>query len=146
MESSNRLALVNTTFDVPRQTPKHSFGQAMAAAANGVVRVGDAIASAVPGVPVLSTAISAVVSLANANTPPAMVAASRGTAVIGNEQPLVSAADDGLNGTLLQMRQQSAEYLAMQNAMQQESREYNALSNIIKVRHDSAKAAIGNIR
>ena len=37
-------------------------------------------------------------------------------------------------------------YLALQNEMQKESREHNAISNIMKVRHDSAKAAINNIR
>jgi hypothetical protein len=36
--------------------------------------------------------------------------------------------------------------MQMQNEMQRESREHNALSNIMKVRHDSAKAAINNIR
>jgi hypothetical protein len=37
-------------------------------------------------------------------------------------------------------------YLQLQNEMQRESREHNAVSNIMKVRHDSAKAAINNIR
>jgi hypothetical protein len=37
-------------------------------------------------------------------------------------------------------------YLSLQNEMQKESREHNAISNIMKVRHDSAKAAINNIR
>jgi hypothetical protein len=37
-------------------------------------------------------------------------------------------------------------YLQLQNEMQRESREHNAISNIMKVRHDSAKAAINNIR
>jgi len=30
--------------------------------------------------------------------------------------------------------------------MQQESQRFNAISNVMKVRHDSAKAAINNIR
>jgi hypothetical protein len=34
----------------------------------------------------------------------------------------------------------------MQMQMQQESREYNTISNVLKVRHDSAKSAINNIR
>jgi hypothetical protein len=36
--------------------------------------------------------------------------------------------------------------MMMQMQMQQESREYNAVSNVLKVRHDSAKSAINNIR
>ena len=37
-------------------------------------------------------------------------------------------------------------YMELQNQMQAESRAHNAVSNIMKVRHDSAKAAINNIR
>ncbi|HSP80094.1 MAG TPA: hypothetical protein VLQ93_16305, partial [Myxococcaceae bacterium] len=37
-------------------------------------------------------------------------------------------------------------YMQLQNEMQKESRAHNAVSNIMKVRHDSAKAAINNIR
>jgi hypothetical protein len=38
------------------------------------------------------------------------------------------------------------QYLKLQEDMQRESREYNTLSNVMKARHDSAKAAINNIR
>ena len=34
----------------------------------------------------------------------------------------------------------------MQREMQRESREFTALSNIMKVRHDTAKSAINNVR
>jgi hypothetical protein len=37
------------------------------------------------------------------------------------------------------------QYLQLQEAMQRESREFQALSNVMKVKHDSAKAAINNI-
>jgi hypothetical protein len=38
------------------------------------------------------------------------------------------------------------QYLQLQNEMQQESQQFTAVSNIMKVRSDSAKAAINNIR
>jgi hypothetical protein len=38
------------------------------------------------------------------------------------------------------------EMLALQNSMQMESRQYNAVSNALKVRHDSAMAAIRNMK
>lgn len=38
------------------------------------------------------------------------------------------------------------EFLALQNSMQMESRQYNAVSNALKVRHDSAMAAVRNMR
>jgi len=37
------------------------------------------------------------------------------------------------------------QYLQLQEQMQRESREYQALSNVMKVKHDSARAAIANI-
>ena len=37
------------------------------------------------------------------------------------------------------------QYLELQEAMQRESREFTSLTNVMKVRHDSAKAAINNI-
>ncbi len=47
----------------------------------------------------------------------------------------------------LQLQSQSfnLQYLELQEAMQRESREFTAMSNVMKVRHDSAKAAITNI-
>jgi len=37
------------------------------------------------------------------------------------------------------------QYLQLQEQMQQESREFTALSNVMRVKHDSARNAIGNI-
>ncbi len=37
------------------------------------------------------------------------------------------------------------QYLQLQEGMQRESREFTAVTNVMKVRHDSAKAAINNI-
>ena len=50
------------------------------------------------------------------------------------------------NGYLDQMRSEADRSMMMQLQMQNESRDYNTLSNVLKVRHDSAKAAINNIR
>lgn len=38
------------------------------------------------------------------------------------------------------------QYLALQESMQQENRQYTALTNIMKTKHDTAKAAINNVR
>lgn len=38
------------------------------------------------------------------------------------------------------------EYMALQEAAQAENRRFTALSNLMKARHDTAKAAISNIR
>jgi hypothetical protein len=51
-----------------------------------------------------------------------------------------------LSGMIGQMRAEADRSTMMQMQMQQESREYNTISNVLKVRHDSAKSAINNIR
>jgi hypothetical protein len=38
------------------------------------------------------------------------------------------------------------EYLALQESMQSENRRFTTMSNLMKARHDTSKAAIGNIR
>lgn len=39
----------------------------------------------------------------------------------------------------------NAQYLQLQEALQRENREFTALSNVMKVKHDTARATIGNI-
>jgi hypothetical protein len=48
---------------------------------------------------------------------------------------------------VLQQQAQSfnLQYLQLQETMQRESREFTSVTNVMKVRHDSAKAAIANI-
>ena len=43
-------------------------------------------------------------------------------------------------------RAYNLQYLQLQEGMQRESREFTALSNVLKVKHDSAKSAIHNIQ
>jgi hypothetical protein len=53
---------------------------------------------------------------------------------------------DAQNVLNQQNQQFSMAYLKLQDEMQRESREHTTVSNVMKVRHDSAKAAINNIR
>jgi hypothetical protein len=43
-------------------------------------------------------------------------------------------------------QQFNLQYLQMQEELQRESRRFTVLSNVMKTRHDTAKAAINNIR
>ena len=52
----------------------------------------------------------------------------------------------GMTDMLSGMRAEADRSMMVQMHMQTESREYNTLTNILKLRHDSAKAAINNIR
>jgi hypothetical protein len=72
----------------------------------------------------------------------AAVAATGGQAAGGSDTDALSAARS------LQAESQAfnAQYLQLQEAMQRENREFTALSNVMKVKHDTARAAIGNIQ
>jgi hypothetical protein len=56
---------------------------------------------------------------------------------------------DLMDATWILQQQSQAfnlQYLHLQEVMQRESREFTALSNVMKVKHDSARAAIDNVR
>lgn len=152
----NRIDRTPVVITVPRQTPKNDFGEVLARTANGMAKLGGAIMSSASGMPVVSAAVSAVTSLASTagRTPsqvsqPAIpinsVPGGSGAGAGYGAAPGVGADQYG-SGMVDQMHQSSMQSLYLQAQMQQESREYNAISNVLKVRHDSAKAAINNIR
>jgi hypothetical protein len=76
--------------------------------------------------------------------------ATTGTAATGATGAISAAGGQGdlLEATrAMQVEAQAMnlQYLQLQERMQQESREFTALSNVMKVKHDSARAAIANI-
>lgn len=169
MSNPNRIQSLALTPDIARQTPKNDFGDVMvqtfktgASAASGI------IGGAVAGVPVLSAAVSGLQSTlalgsggTSANIAPGVIGAGQ-TAAVGTA--LASSGSTALAGNegtfdvhgaskedLLQYIQEhpdasSAAYLELQQRMAQESQQFTSISNILKVRADSAKAAINNIR
>lgn len=153
MENGNRIGSLSITPTVARQTPRNDFGTVFARTAQEVVKAGAGIAaSMMPGAPMVSAAVASISSVVSST------ASSVGGA---SAQPGVGGAG-GVGGTagggeqwdlLAAQREMQAEgmkmnlaYMNLQNEMQAESRAHNAISNIMKVRHDSAKAAINNIR
>ena len=155
MDSSNRIALTPT---VARQTQQKEFGTVLKGALQTAVNVSGALMNSVPGVGVISAAVSSVTNLASGGggrTAQGSLAATGVTAVGGGggggaTGQAMSTSPDGvpteLNGMISQMRSEADRSTMMQMQMQQESREYNTISNVLKVRHDSAKSAINNIR
>lgn len=155
MDSPNRLNPTAMTLTLKRQTPKNEFGQVLASTLQGAVKTGSAIVGALAGSPVVSAAVSSVSAVSGAVSARSgatgvvpLGSTSAAPAVGAGSAPGSVASEPGTysNPDVQQMAQMSDYYLHLQNEMQQESREYNAVSNIIKVRHDSAKAAINNIR
>jgi hypothetical protein len=151
MDSPNRISLTPT---VARQTPKNEFGNVLKSALQTAANTGGALLGGLPGGGIISAAVSNVTSLANSggSAQAATYAATGVTAVGGGgatAQALATSptgVPQELGGMISQMRAEADRSTMMQMQMQQESREYNTISNVLKVRHDSAKSAINNIR
>jgi hypothetical protein len=156
VENNHRIASLSITPTTARQTPQNEFGNVLARTAQEVVRTGAGIVGGlIPGGPAMSAAVSSVrsvvASVPSTNTSITPVPGAGGTSGTGATG---GTAGKGDAWDMLEAQKLMAEdgqkfnmaYLQLQNEMQRESREQNAISNIMKVRHDSAKAAINNIR
>jgi hypothetical protein len=158
VENGNRIGSLSITPTVARQTPQNDFGTVFARTAQEVVRAGAGVAAnLIPGGPAVSAAVSSISSVVSTTAGSARAASTTPLAggVGGAGGPLgTGASGQGEQWDLLAaQKEMQAEgmkmnlaYMNLQNDMQKESRAHNALSNIMKVRHDSAKAAINNIR
>jgi hypothetical protein len=160
VENNNRIASLSIIPTQPRQTPQNEFGAIVARTAQEIVKTGAGLVGGVlPGGPVMSAAVSSIRSVVS-SVPAASASITPipgvGGAVGGTSGPGASGGTTGKGDAwdLLEAQKLMAAdgqkfnmaYLQLQNEMQRESREHNAISNIMKVRHDSAKAAINNIR
>ncbi|GEL70749.1 MULTISPECIES: hypothetical protein [Myxococcus] len=152
MSNDSRIPTLTITHTVPRQTPQNDFGTVLARAANEVVRSGAGLVGGmIPGGPIVSAAVSSAKTVVSAVAPKTSGAGMPATADTGSAG---AAAGNQEAWDLLEAQKVLAAegqkfnmaYLQLQNEMQKESREHTAVSNIMKVRHDSAKAAINNIR
>jgi len=150
MENGNRIGSVSITPTVARQTPQNDFGTVFARTAQEVMKAGAGIAaSMMPGAPMVSAAVASVSSVVSSTA-----SSVQGVSAAGGAGGVGGTAGQGEQWDLLAaQREMQAEgmkmnlaYMNLQNEMQAESRAHNAISNIMKVRHDSAKAAINNIR
>ncbi len=143
----NRIESITVAPTTERKTEPGRFGAALRAAAGSVARsvaaTVELAAPYVPGGTILSAAVRSAASAGRGK--PGALGADPGTAAAG--------AAGGAEGDVLEATralQQEArtfnlQYLQLQENMQRESREFQALSNVMKVKHDSAKAAINNI-
>lgn len=149
-----RLQSLSITPTMPRQTPRNDFGTVLAHAAHQVVSKGAGLVGGmIPSGPILSAAVSSTKMAVSSVVPMgATTTSAASTSAAGAS--LGTPTGNGDAWDLLEAQKAlsadgqkfNAAYLQLQNEMQRESREHNAVSNIMKVRHDSAKAAINNIR
>src|SRR5260370_18950388 len=153
----------------PTPTPARvSFGQVLAASANGLVQGAELVAGALPGSSILAGSVRGTPSVMSmpvasiggtsvSSTAEGPGGASAG-AVLGvsmggglSVSPTgisVGGAGDptgGIDASLQQSAQLSMYYLQVQQQVDAQNRSFTALSNVLKTEHDSAKAAIANI-
>jgi hypothetical protein len=132
----NRLDEISIHQTVERQTPRNSFGDVMSRVAAGTALVGaELLAPVAAAHPVLTAAVSGIKTLAQG----AMTQAK------GSENDPMSLVEANRE-LMYEGAKLNQSYLQLQQEMQRESREFNTLTNVMKARHDSAKAAINNIR
>lgn len=142
--------LVAPTAD--RKTTPSGFGATLRAAAAGAAEGLAAVA------PFLGPIAPAGMVLAGAVRGAVQQAAASGARPAATPSPLLGAAGTGASGaagadTFEAVRALQAEgqsfnlrYLELQERMQRETREFTAVSNVMKVRHDAARAAIQNVQ
>ena len=129
-----------------RKTAPSSFGAtlraAAAGAADGLSAAAGLLAPLAPAGMVLAGAVRGVSQAAAGaarGAPPAATSIAPGGTGSG----------DAFEATrILQQEGQSfnLRYLELQERLQRETREFTALSNVMKVRHDAARAAIQNVQ
>jgi hypothetical protein len=162
----NRIESIHVVPTTPRQSAPSRFDVALQNAADQLARsVTGGLAAAAPAIPggtFLLGAVRAATQPAPGMAPVSGAApfvggstsgapglAGSGTPAAGTAGGTGSAETDVMaSARALQAESQAfnAQYLQLQEAMQRENREFTALSNVMKVKHDTARAAIGNIQ
>ena len=128
-----------------RKTAPSSFGAtlraAVAGAAEGLSAAAGLLAPIAPAGMVLAGAVRGVAQSSAAGARGALSSAPPAAGGAGGGDSFEAA-------RLLQQEGQSfnLRYLELQERLQRETREFTALSNVMKVRHDAARAAIQNVQ
>jgi hypothetical protein len=165
----NRIESITVVPTTPRQSAPSRFDVALQNAADQLARtVSGGLAAAAPAIPGGTFLLGAV--RAATQPAPGMSPVSGAAPFVGGS-PTGAPGSPGFGGSgapaagaaggtgsaetdvmasarALQAESQAfnAQYLQLQEAMQRENREFTALSNVMKVKHDTARAAIGNIQ
>lgn len=124
--------------------PTRPFQAVMNAGAGAVIAGAEGAVRRLPGGPILAAAFRPVSS----NTPgvPTAFAESGSLTPEGRPAQAGNAPGEGLEGALASHADQNLYFIALQERISAENRTYSAYSNILRVRHETMKNAIGNFR
>lgn len=156
----NKIESIHVVQTTPRQSEPGRFDAALQRAANHLARTVagglELAAPAIPGGTFLLGAIRAATQPAPGSAPVTAAApfvgatgSASGSAATGTGAPAGGSGETDVMASARALQAESqaynAQYLQLQEAMQRENRQFTALSNVMKVKHDTARAAIGNI-
>jgi hypothetical protein len=140
--STPRISRVASSIQVeptrPRETPRPalSFQGILRGGAN-VLLAGAQAASTLVGGPLLTAAVTRARTGAD-------LATGSGNSASASAPPATES--DALRAMQQERTSEDLKLIALQSEIQRHDRQVTLLSNMLKARHDTAKAAIGNIR
>lgn len=118
-----------------------SFGTFMDQVADGALNTVSTVAPAIPGGKLVKMAADGLKALKD-QTPGGLAGNSGPGGISGGESQQL----DDMWEMQRQNQVYNMQYFKLQQAAQQQNRRFKALSNLMKVRHDTAKSAINNMR
>ena len=134
---------MSRTVSVGRQTPKTDFASRLKTgaetAAGALAATAAAVAPFVPGGAIVSAAVSSLASASQIGSGAPNLNSALGSALGG-------APGGTINDSLSGMQADNIKMMEIQIKMQRENTVFSTLSNILKVRHDTQKNSVGNIR
>lgn len=158
IDPTGPLPIVTAGSTATRTTdqPTRPFQAVMQASASAVVGGAEAAVRRLPGGPILAaafrptsgpyTSASPPSSSAPATTPEGRTVTGPGSGSGPGGTAPGSSNDPALEGMLDQNTDKNLYYIALQERISAENRLYTAYSNVLRVRHETMKNAIGNVR
>jgi len=146
-----------------RTTPKGPGFGAVLATARPILKGAEAVATVLPGGPLVAAAVKAPATMSGpgygaapyggapitgAPLTPRMPSSGGAPAPGGAPDPVAAAGSEHPNveNVLADSQAFNLYYLQLQEQISAENRSYTTMSNVLKARHDTVKNAIGNIR
>ncbi|HEV8548707.1 MAG TPA: hypothetical protein VGQ57_06765 [Polyangiaceae bacterium] len=129
--------------------PTRPFQSVLSAGAGAVMGGAEAAVRRLPGGPLLAAAfrpMSAGVTAVPATGTPTPAQTPEGYPAATGTPSGQNSSDPSLEGMLDQNADKNLYYIALQEKISAENRLYTAYSNVLRVRHDTMKNAIGNFR
>ena len=135
--------------------PTRPFQSVMYAGAGAVVGGAEAAVQRLPGGSILAAAfrptgpnafVASGPGAAAPTTPEGYPTTASGTGSTTSGSSTASGGDPAIEGMLNQNADQNLYFIALQERISAENRTYSAYSNVLRVRHDTMKNAIGNLR